>query len=411
MRIKKLGTLSIGTLLLFGAHQLQAATQYKIEDLGKIPDGANKNISINNNGDYTMSLLNDLSETSSYVFSNGVKQEIGVNGNTTVTTLNDIKQATGSVLVDEVTNKRSAFLYSDGNLINIETLNVASSAGYAINNSGNSVGVVRLNDSFRRWSENAAYIYDAQLAQMTLLKDYIRPALPPQHPSICDFECWEFTHAKGINNKGMITGLAFPVGTADNFPSSFLGKLRAFLFDGNTLISLGTLGGDMSFGQAINDQGHVAGVSDLVHETFDFSFPSDPNPPSPPAPDPFHVFLYDGNNMKDLGILSGGTWSEVRALNNNDIMVGVVNINSVEHAFMSSHNGLIDLNDILSSDSVWTELNRATDINDNGVIVGYGQINGETHGFKLVPVEKSEVACLHVTAEICEKILINTSKI
>lgn len=115
--------------------------------------------------------------------------------------------------------------------------------------------------------------------------------------------------------------------------------------------------------------------------------------------------------MKDLGILDGGMSSIVEAMNNDDIVVGAVLINSVEHAFMSSPGGLVDLNDILPSNSEWTKLNSATDINDNGVIVGYGQINGETHGFKLVPVEKSEIACLHVTEEICEKILINTTKL
>ena len=30
------------------------------------------------------------------------------------------------------------------------------------------------------------------------------------------------------------------------------------------------------------------------------------------------------------------------------------------------------------------------------------------YGFKLVPVEKSEIACLHVSAEICAKVFSKT---
>lgn len=411
MRLEKAKYFGIATLLLLGSLHTQAATQYKIEDLGEIPAGTNKTISINNNGDYTISLQNDFGGASTYLISNGVKQEIGADGKTSVNALNDKNQATGSNIVDYISNKRSAFLYLDGNTINIETLDVSESTGYDINNDALVGGEVTLNDSFGRRSEKAAFIYDYRSGQMVLLKDHIRPFLPLQSPYICDFECWEFSHVKGINSQGMITGLAYPVGTADDFPSSFLGKLRAFLFDGQTLISLGTLGGDMSFGQAINDHGHVAGISDRIHETLGGTFPSDPDlitQPPEPEPDPLHVFLYDGSSMKDLGILDGGLYSEVTALNNNDEIVGAVTFNGYKHAFKATQNRLVDLNSLISDSAEWSELTVATDINDNGVIVGYGQKNGMTHGFKLVPVEKSEIACFHVSAEICTKILSKT---
>lgn len=399
MRFKKTGLFAIGTLFFFASLHLQAATQYKIEDLGKIPDGANKAVKINNNGDYTIALINYFGRASTYLVSNGIKQEIGTVGfyNVNVNSLNDIKQATGSAIVDSFTNIRSAFLYSNGNLTNIETLDVNYSFGFDINNSGVSVGEA----SAPPLGYSKAFIHDSKTGQMVLLDD-IAPVVELS-PIDCYVGCWTLTRAFGINDQGMITGSAITPNNADDFPTSFYSKYRAFLLDGQILKSLGTLGGDFSIGQAINNNGHIAGVSDRYHTPWNAPF--DPNPL---ISDPLHVFLYDGKRMNDLGSLDGGTLSIVDAMNNNDIVVGTVHIDRVEHAFISLRNEIIDLNTILSSSSEWTKLNRATDINDSGVIVGYGKINGETHGFKLAPIEKSEIACLHVSTEICTKILPKT---
>jgi hypothetical protein len=46
---------------------------------------------------------------------------------------------------------------------------------------------------------------------------------------------------------------------------------------------------------------------------------------------------------------------------------------------------MVDLNSLISPTSGWV-LEQANAINDNGQIVGFGTIDGETHGFLLTPV-------------------------
>ena len=129
----------------------------------------------------------------------------------------------------------------------------------------------------------------------------------------------------GVNNAGQVTGfalnttpdswgLACPCGT----------QSRAFLWQKGVMRDLGTLGGPDSFGQFVNDGGHVVG----------FSFTNNiPNPTTGmPTLDPF---LWDGRKMRDLGTL-GGTFGAVTDMNNKDQVIGTSNLEGDidTHAFM-----------------------------------------------------------------------------
>jgi hypothetical protein len=50
----------------------------------------------------------------------------------------------------------------------------------------------------------------------------------------------------------------------------------------------------------------------------------------------------------------------------------------------------VDLNTMIPQNSGWT-LSDATDVNDAGIIVGYGTLKGVNHSFMLVPASQCSV--------------------
>lgn len=139
---------------------------------------------------------------------------------------------------------------------------------------------------------------------------------------------------------------------------------------------LGTLGGDSinsdHRAEAINNLGDVCGRSYT-------------------AASARHAFLWDGS-MSDLGVLTGGTESWAFGLNDDRTVVGTSNVSGgAYHAFVWDQvNGLRDLNDLIPVGSGWT-LTRATDINNDGSIVGWGTNgSGDVRAFLLTPTCKAD---------------------
>jgi probable HAF family extracellular repeat protein len=99
-----------------------------------------------------------------------------------------------------------------------------------------------------------------------------------------------------INAKGQVVGQV-------TYYSTF--ATHAFFYDGTTIHDLGTLGGFDSYGRSINDNGEVAGESNLANGTS-------------------HAFYYDGT-MHDLGTLSGALLSDSAAwgINNKRQITGI----------------------------------------------------------------------------------------
>jgi probable HAF family extracellular repeat protein len=91
--------------------------------------------------------------------------------------------------------------------------------------------------------------------------------------------------------------------------------------------------------------------------------------------------------MSNLGVLTGGSESWAFGLNDSDVVVGTSNVTGgAFHAFVwDSTNGMRDLNNLLPGGSGWT-LIRATDINNDGFITGWGTNgSGDTRAFLLTP--------------------------
>lgn len=120
---------------------------------------------------------------------------------------------------------------------------------------------------------------------------------------------------------------------------------RAFYFDGNTMVDLGTLGGSMSGGVRVNAAGIVVGASKLAGDFV------------------MHAFWSDGITMHDLG--SFGGWSFANGINDRGTIVGEADdADGRAHAFV--------FNDGVMTDLAPSELPASsTDIASNGEICGY----------------------------------------
>ena len=122
-----------------------------------------------------------------------------------------------------------------------------------------------------------------------------------------------------------------------------------------TVTDIGTLGGQSTYGSAINDSNQVTGVSD---------------PPTVNGISPNHPFLYTNGALLDLGTIGGTNFANGRALNSQGQVVGDLEIDdSFSRPFLWSNGVMQELD---SSEP--EESGVATAINDSGVIVGQSNI-------------------------------------
>jgi probable HAF family extracellular repeat protein len=173
-----------------------------------------------------------------------------------------------------------------------------------------------------------------------------------------------------INNAGQLTGT-----DAYNLPG--LGAYQAYVQSGGVTTQLGVLpGAEISLPTAINNSGEVAGNS--FHEFV--ANPNGPGVINAPSNQAWtHAFLYNGSTMVDLGTL-GSKESYAAAMNNHGDVVGMSGIvasldagdpNQVFHAFYVPLGGkMVDLGTLPG-----TNASGATGINDKGQIVGWSGLS------------------------------------
>jgi len=280
------------------------------------------------------------------------------------------------------------FLYTKGLMTDLGTLGGSYSTARAINALGQVVGYSSTSaDPFHPR-------YHGFLHFRGTMTD-LGASAPPLMPE---------SYAQDINNLGQIVGT---FGTWDSSPY----VQHAFLYSAGQWTDLGTIGGDSSTADAINDVGQIVGASSISNiapyghaflywrghmtdlgtlggsasRAFGINIRGQIVGQAATAADAaYHAFLYWRERITDLGTL-GGTSSVASGINDFGEIVGTSAIaGGAYHAFLYSDGRMMDLNSMIDADSGWT-LEQALAINNLGQIVGCGYHNNQGLAFLLKP--------------------------
>jgi len=277
--------------------------------------------------------------------------------------INNSGQVVGKSMIGNWSDNH-AFLYSNGKMYDLGVLagNINNSYAHSINNLGQIAG-----------DSNGAFIYANGM--MSKIAD---------------------GYAYAINNSGMIVG--------DFYSAS--GHNHAYIYANGSLTDLGTLGGNYSYAYGINSIGQVVGESDTASGDYrPFLYTNGVmtdlgisgraigindssqvigflTTPSGHA----HSFILANGTTTDIGVLRGDTDSWPTGINITGQVVGQsVTLPGVYRAYLYNNEKMTDLNSLVPELKGWN-LISATSINDQGQIVGTGQINGHNHAFLLTPI-------------------------
>lgn len=317
----------ISVLFLLISTGTASAATYSIVDLGTLGGFHSKAYAVNNQGVVVGASSLPNYQTQAFVSSSGGMTGTGL---TLAAAVNEQGTAVGHISTNA--GQTRAAMISGGSVQTIgpEGYNSAASG---INSSGTIVGKYNSGDS-----SEMGFIYDGND-----WRDLV-PLAGNQSSA------WD------INDQDQAAGLSSVSG----------GSVHAVRYDKETPVDLGTLGGRNSYGQGINDLGYVVGYADTAGGLT-------------------HAFLHNGVDIIDLSTL-GGDESYAYAVNDLGYVVGrSQTIDDRSAAFLYYDGIMLDLMQLIPEDSGWDSLSAAYDINENGVIVGYGSINGQNHAFMLQP--------------------------
>ena len=323
-----------------------SAIAYQITDLGTLGGTSSRAYGINNIGDIVgrsrpMNADGSNGTRSAFLYTNGRMLDLGNFGgsNTVARASNFHRQVVGYSRPTD-SKEYKAFLYDKGEMKNLGTLaNGKYSYAYGINDKGQVVGHSHTNES---GTTSEAFIY-------------------------------ENGAMKGLGTLGGNSSGAFDInsdGTIVGSSTLATGDTQGFVYKDGKMTSLGSLDSSgFSEARAINDLGQIVGnsLTDSGH---------------------YHAFLYEDGGIQDLGSIEGDSFAY--DVNNKGQIVGGYRSHLLEgsgNAYLYSDGEMLDLTSLLnaSEQDKWS-LTAAYGINDNGQVVGWGTLAGETHAYLLTAV-------------------------
>jgi probable HAF family extracellular repeat protein len=149
-----------------------------------------------------------------------------------------------------------------------------------------------------------------------------------------------------INDRGEVTGFSY----TNSIPNASTGfpTFHPFLWDGNRMVDLSSLGGDEGMPFVLNNRGQVVGDANLQGDMA------------------YHPFLWSNGVLKDLGTFEG-TNGDANSINDSGQVVGDANLegDQVRHGALWDRGKMVDLG-VLPGDRCST----AWSINSAGQVVG-----------------------------------------
>lgn len=292
------------------------ATNYEIVDLGSLGGGHGRAEAVNDHGQIVGYSVTASGEQHAFLWTDGRMTDLGTLGGG-YSYAADINNH-GQVVGYSLsdTGEGRPFLWEDGRMTD---LGGPSCSANAINDDGQVVGDC-MGHPVSWWR-----------GQMT---DLTTQGLAP------------FTTARDINDAGQIVG-GFPTGTA----------FHAYRYQNGQVLDLGAAGGGNSEADAVNGRGQAAGDGSSASGWL-------------------QAYFWSGRRIVAIGALDG-RFSQALGLNDHGQVVGVSTTDNGLRAFVWRHGVLVDLGVVAAGG---LNGSRATDVNDNGLIVGGSDVaGGETH--------------------------------
>jgi probable HAF family extracellular repeat protein len=362
--MKTLGPLLVGLVILCASANTTRAVTFNIIDLGTLGGTTSEANGINACGQVVGTADTATGLKHAFVYSEGAMSDLGTIDNRTRAfgmSINASGQVAGwaaDAAGDGSITASNAFLCDSGTMTDLGALAGRLSAANGINDRGEVAG-----GGFFGGTSRQAFVYsNGTMTKLGMLR----------------FCAW--SDAQAINASGQV------VGTSGNFSSSRGYSDYAYLYTNGATKNLGSVAGKTdSEGCGINNSGQVVGKAFSLQGVANGAVCLGDT-----------AFLFDGASMIDLGTLPGWSCSCACGINNNSQVVGSCYDAAQEssRAFLCCDRTMLDLNSLIDPTSGWI-LEEANAINDAGQIVGRG-INaaGQTHAFLLTPVPEPSTPVL-----------------